>query len=323
MHKKISNKHQINNGKFSHLLGLDGLNQSQLFNIIHTAEQFIVNNRIQQNNALDDLVVANLFFEPSTRTRNTFELAARRCGATVINIDLENSATKKNESLFDTIQTLEEMQIDMLVIRHRLNGLPHKIAKQNNSIVINAGDGTNAHPTQGLLDILTIYQKTTQFEQLSIAIVGDIKHSRVAHSDICALLTLGVKDIRLISPKELSYPYHNCPEVSQTDNIAQGIKDVDFIIILRLQKERMLESDIPNEASYFQSFGLTKQRLALAKPNAFVMHPGPINREVEIASDVADSQQSLILQQVKNGIAVRMATMFLLNQAIKNNTSTI
>jgi aspartate carbamoyltransferase catalytic subunit len=255
-----------------------------------------------------------LFFEPSTRTRNTFELAARRCGATVINIDIKNSATKKNESLIDTIKTLEAMQIDIFIVRHKLKGLPHRVAKNTKGSIINAGDGTNEHPTQALLDILTISKYKKNFEVLSIAIIGDIKHSRVAHSDINALLTLGVKDIRLISPYDLDY--HNCQSsyITHTNDIDKGVQGVDVIIVLRLQKERMLASDIPNETQYFSHFGLTQQRLSLARPDAIVMHPGPINREVEIASNVADSKQSLILEQVTNGIAIRMAVMSLLMQ---------
>lgn len=320
MSVKISNDDQVNdNGQLQHLLGLEGLQAVQLLDIIKGAQQFVENGKIKYTNTLEDVVVANLFFEPSTRTRNTFELATRRCGAMVINIDLENSATKKNETLSDTMHTLEAMQIDMFVVRHQLNGLPHKVAKRSKGVIINAGDGTNAHPTQGLLDMLTIYQYTQNFVPLAVAIIGDIKHSRVAHSDIYALLTLGVGDIRLIAPKELGYYGCSHPAITHTDNIDKGIVGADIIIMLRLQKERMLDSNIPNEFEYFKNFGLTKQRLLLAKPGAIVMHPGPINRGVEIASEVADGQQSAILKQVTNGIAVRMAVMSLLAK----NTSKI
>ena len=318
----INNNHQLNKqGKLIHLLGLDGLTQSHLLDIIKIADTFISQGRLKQINTLQDISVANLFFEPSTRTRNTFELAASRCGTTIINVDLENSATKKNETLLDTMQTLEAMQIDLFVIRHKVNGMPHKIASHlRNASIINAGDGINAHPTQALLDILTIYQHKKEFSQCSIAIVGDILHSRVAHSDIAALSTLGVKDIRLIAPDALQQKQYQSNYIHCYSNMEQGLEGVDIIIVLRLQKERMLASDIPNESQYFQAFGLTKQRLSLAKSDVIVMHPGPINREVEIASDVADGHQSAILQQVTNGIAIRMAVMSLLISHSSNRT---
>ncbi len=309
----INNQQISANNTLQHLLELEGLNKTHLESIIQTANGLLCHGRLQTNHNLANMTVANLFFEPSTRTRNTFELAAGRCGAKVINIDLENSATKKNESLLDTMQTLEAMQIDIFVIRHKINGIPHKIsAGLNNACVINAGDGTNAHPTQALLDMMTICQHKSDIANCSIAIVGDIMHSRVAHSDIQALLTLGVQDIRLIAPEALSQPYPNNARIEHYNNIDKGIQGADVIIILRLQKERMLASDIPNESQYFQTFGLTRERLKLANPKAIVMHPGPINREVEIASDVADSKQSTILPQVSNGIAIRMAVMSIL-----------
>ena len=257
--------------------------------------------------------VANLFFEPSTRTRNTFEIAGKRTSANIINVDLANSATKKNESLLDTMHTLKAMQIDMFVIRHKQNGLPHYVAENLQDVsILNAGDGINAHPTQALLDMLTIRQHKKKFENLSVAIVGDIVHSRVAHSDIQALKTLGTTDIRLIAPTGLQYNTEQCATVKCFDDIQVGLKDCDVVMVLRLQKERMLEADIPNEQEYFDSYGLTVERLSLAKENAIVMHPGPINRGVEIDSSVADCDQSVILQQVTNGIAVRMAVMEIL-----------
>jgi aspartate carbamoyltransferase catalytic subunit len=246
----------------------------------------------------------------ATRTRNTFEIAAMRSSANVINVDLANSALKKNEDLLDTMHTLQAMQIDMFVVRHKQSGLPHYVAENlNNITILNAGDGVNAHPTQALLDMLTIRQHKQSFENLSVAIVGDIVHSRVAHSNIQALKTLGTTDIRLIAPAGLQYDGYNAQCI---DNIEIGIKDCDVIIVLSLQKERMLEVDIPNEQEYFSNYGLTLERLALAKSDAIVMHPGPINRGIEIDSSVADSNQSVILQQVTNGIAVRMAVMEIL-----------
>lgn len=312
----VNNQIQLtSDNKIRHLLGLEGLDKSHLMHILDTANTFIKHGRLQNTNTLKGLSIANLFFEPSTRTRNTFELAAHRCGAIVINVDLANSATKKNETLFDTMDTLEAMQIDMFVLRHQLNGLPHKIAENSqHSTVINAGDGTNAHPTQALLDIMTIINHKPNIDELSIAIVGDILHSRVAHSDIHALLTLGVKDIRLVSPNALASLEYSSEFVQCFSDMNHGIEGCDVIIMLRIQKERMLESDLPNEADYFCQYGLTSDRLSLAKPDAIVMHPGPINREVEIASEVVDSKQSVVLEQVTNGIAIRMATLSILAQ---------
>ncbi len=311
----ISNHIQLNpEGKLIHLLGLEGLSKQQLTHILDVADSLIDSSgNLKKSKALDDMSVANLFFEPSTRTRNTFEIAAMRNSANVINVDLANSALKKNEALLDTMHTLKAMQIDMFVIRHKQNGLPHHVAQNLEDVsILNAGDGINAHPTQALLDMLSIRQHKKSFKDLSVAIVGDITHSRVAHSDIQALKTLGTKDIRLIAPERLQHNSERCSAVECFSNIEPGLKDCDVIIVLRLQKERMLEADIPNEQEYFDNFGLTSERLALAKSDAIVMHPGPINRGVEIDSAVADGKSSIILQQVTNGIAVRMAAMQIL-----------
>jgi len=311
----ISNDVQLSpEGKLIHLLGLEGLSKDHLTQILDIADGLIDDSgNLKKSKALDDMSVANLFFEPSTRTRNTFEIAGMRTSANIINVDLANSATKKNESLLDTMHTLKAMQIDMFVIRHKQNGLPHHVAENLQGVsVLNAGDGINAHPTQALLDMLTIRQHKQNFEGLSVAIIGDIVHSRVAHSDIQALKTLGAKDIRLIAPIGLQYDSEHCASVKCLDDIQAGLKDCDVVIVLRLQKERMLEADIPNEQEYFDNYGLTAERLALAKPDAIVMHPGPINRGVEIDSSIADGNQSVILQQVTNGIAVRMAVMEIL-----------
>ncbi|CAC9437161.1 Aspartate carbamoyltransferase (EC [uncultured Gammaproteobacteria bacterium] len=311
----ISNDIQLDSsGKLIHLLGLEGLSKHHLTHILDVAEGLLdAQGNLKKSKALDDMSIANLFFEPSTRTRNTFEIAGKRTSANIINVDLANSATKKNESLLDTMHTLKAMQIDMFVIRHKQSGLPHHVAENIEGVsILNAGDGTNAHPTQALLDMLTIRQHKQSFKELSVAIVGDIIHSRVAHSDIQALKTLGTSDIRLISPAGLQYDSKQCMTVKCFDNIEEGIKNCDVVIVLRLQKERMLEADIPNEQEYFDSYGLTPERLALAKSDAIVMHPGPINRGVEIDSSVANGKQSVILQQVSNGIAVRMAVMEIL-----------
>lgn len=310
----ISNDIQLDSsGKLIHLLGLEGLSKQHLTHILDVADSLIDDKgNLKKSKALDDMSIANLFFEPSTRTRNTFEIAGKRTSANIINVDLANSATKKNESLLDTMHTLKAMQIDMFVIRHKQSGLPHYVAENiDNTAILNAGDGINAHPTQALLDMLTIRQHKQSFENLSVAIVGDILHSRVAHSDIQALKTLGANDIRLIAPKGLQYDFEH-GAVQCFDDIQIGLKDCDVVMVLRLQKERMMEADIPNEQEYFDNYGLTPERLALAKPDAIVMHPGPINRGVEIDSSVADGEQSVILQQVTNGIAVRMAVMEIL-----------
>ena len=311
----ISNDAQLDaSGKLIHLLGLKGLPKTELEHILDVADGLLDSQgNLKKSKALDDMSVANLFFEPSTRTRNTFEIAAKRTSANTINVDLANSATKKNETLMDTMQTLKAMQIDMFVIRHKESGLPQRIASNIEGVsIINAGDGINAHPTQALLDMMTIRQHKGSFEDLSVAIIGDIRHSRVAHSDIQALSTLGVKDIRLVAPQYLQYNGTVTEGVSRLDNLQEGIDDVDVVMTLRLQKERMVAADIPNEQSYFETFGLTSEKLQLAKPNAIVMHPGPVNRGIELDSDVADGPQSVILQQVTNGIAIRMAVMVVL-----------
>ncbi len=313
--KLISNNIQLDSsGKLIHLLGLKGLPKDYLTHILNVADGLLDGQgNLKKSKALDDMSIANLFFEASTRTRNTFEIAGKRTSANIINVDLANSATKKNESLLDTMHTLKAMQIDMFIIRHKQSGLPHHVAENIDGVsILNAGDGINAHPTQALLDMLTIRQHKQKFENLSVAIVGDIVHSRVAHSDIQALKTLGTRDIRLIAPAGLQYNSKQCVTLKCLDDIEEGIRDCDVVIVLRLQKERMLEADIPNEQKYFDIYGLTPKRLSLAKPNAIVMHPGPINRGVEIDSSIADGKQSIILKQVSNGIAVRMAVMEIL-----------
>ena len=310
----ISNDAQLNsNGRLIHLLGLEGLPKNQIEKILNVADELIDSKgNLQKSKILRDMSVANLFFEPSTRTRNTFEIAAKRTSAKTINVDLANSATKKNETLMDTMHTLKAMQIDMFVIRHKQNGLPHRVAENIDGVaILNAGDGINAHPTQALLDMLTIRQHKITFDNLSVAIVGDIRHSRVARSGIQAMRTLGTTDIRIIAPETLHYK-EETPGLERFDSLDKGIEGADVIISLRLQKERMIAADIPDEQTYFDGFGLTSKNLKLAKPDAIVMHPGPVNRGIELSSEVADGPQSVILQQVTNGIAVRMAVMEIL-----------
>ena len=253
----------------------------------------------------------NLFFENSTRTRITFELAAQRLSADVVNLDIRNSSASKGESLLDTIRNLEAMNCDMFVVRHHHSSAPHFIARHcaPHISVLNAGDGYHAHPTQAMLDMLTIRQHKESFEDLVVAINGDIRHSRVARSQIHALNTLGVKEVRVIAPGTLMPVGIEEMGVKVFTSMDEGLKDVDVVVMLRLQKERMQGAMLPSEKEYFSMYGLTEKRLKLAKPDAIVMHPGPVNRGVEIDSSVADGPQSVIMQQVTNGIAVRMAVM--------------
>ena len=310
----ISNESQLNSaGRLIHLLGLKGLSKKQLEKILDVADDLIdKTGNLQKSKILRDMSVANLFFEPSTRTRNTFEIAAKRTSAQTINVDLANSATKKNETLMDTMHTLKAMQIDMFVIRHKQNGLPHHVAENIEGVsILNAGDGINAHPTQALLDMLTIRQHKKTFDNLSVAIVGDIRHSRVARSGIQAMKTLGTTDIRLIAPETLHYK-EETPGLERFDNLKKGIEGADVIISLRMQKERMVAADIPDEQTYFENFGLTNEALKCAKPDVILMHPGPVNHGIELESSLVDGPHSVILQQVTNGIAVRMAVMEIL-----------
>ena len=258
--------------------------------------------------------VFNLFFENSTRTRTTFEIAAKRLSADVINLDIAKSSASKGESLLDTIANLSAMHADMFVVRHGESGAPYLIAQHcaPHVHVVNAGDGRHAHPTQGLLDMYTIRHFKQDFRQLSVAIVGDIVHSRVARSDIHALTTLGVPDIRAVGPKTLVPGDLQGMGVRVCHDMADGLRDVDVVIMLRLQNERMSGAMLPSAGEYFKNYGLTDDKLRAAKPDAIVMHPGPINRGVEIDSAVVDGRHSVILPQVTFGIAVRMAVMSIL-----------
>jgi aspartate carbamoyltransferase catalytic subunit len=255
--------------------------------------------------------ILNLFFEPSTRTRTSFELAARRLGADVVNFDIGFSSTSKGEALFDTLHTLEAMHLDAIVVRHKVSGTPDELVRHAMSgvSVVNAGDGNRAHPTQGLLDALTIRQHRPDFAPLTVVICGDVKHSRVARSDVHALGSLGVKELRLCSPKALMPEQAEFPQCRITDDFDAAIEGADVVIMLRLQKERMAATDLPDEAAYFERYGLDKRRLERAARGALVMHPGPLNRGIEIASEVADGPQSRILEQVGNGVFVRMAVL--------------
>ncbi|MGD8547662.1 MAG: aspartate carbamoyltransferase catalytic subunit, partial [Thiohalophilus sp.] len=278
-----------------------------------TAENFVTvgNQPVKKVPLLRGKTIVNLFFESSTRTRTTFELAAKRLSADVLNINISTSSTSKGESLLDMLRNLEAMHCDMFVVRHEQSGAAHFIAQHvaPHISVINAGDGRHAHPTQAMLDMFTIRKHKPDFTTLRVAIVGDLMHSRVARSQIHALSTLGVPEIRAIGPRTLIPPYLTQMGVHVYHDMCEGLKDVDVVIMLRLQRERMQGALLPSELEYFQTYGLTQDKLALAKPDAIVMHPGPINRGVEIESSVADGPQSVILEQVSNGIAVRMAIM--------------
>ncbi len=305
---------QLNqHGELIHLLSIEGLPRPVLHHILDTAGTFLsVHEReVKKVPLLRGKSVFNLFFENSTRTRTTFEIAAKRLSADVINLDIARSSTAKGESLLDTIANLSAMHADMFVVRHGESGAPYLIAQHcaPHVHVVNAGDGRHAHPTQGLLDMYTIRHYKKDFSNLTVAIVGDIVHSRVARSDIHALTTLGVPEIRAVGPKTLATADLASMGVRVCHDMAEGIRDADVIIMLRLQNERMSGAMLPSSAEFFKSFGLTPEKLALAKPDVIVMHPGPINRGVEIESSVADGPHSVILPQVTFGIAVRMAVM--------------
>ena len=305
---------QLNADKsLKHLLTTEGLPKKLIEQILETADQFVsVGDRdVKKVPLLRGKSVFNLFFENSTRTRTTFEIAAKRLSADVINLNINASSASKGESLLDTIDNLAAMNADMFVVRHAESGAAHLIAQhvKPGIAVINAGDGRHAHPTQGLLDMYTIRHYKKSFHNLSVAIVGDILHSRVARSGIHALTTLGCPDVRVIGPKTLIPTDVERMGVTVHHDMQRGLEGCDVVIMLRLQNERMSGSLLPSAHEYFKSYGLTADKLARAKPDAIVMHPGPMNRGVEIESGIADGMQSVILPQVTFGIAVRMAVM--------------
>ncbi|WP_353570372.1 aspartate carbamoyltransferase catalytic subunit [Candidatus Albibeggiatoa sp. nov. BB20] len=302
------------NGRLRHFIGIEGLPRHLLVDILNNAESFIsvADKQVKKAPLLRGKTIANLFFEPSTRTRNTFELAAKRLSADILNVNISMSATTKGETLIDMLRNMEAMQCDMFVIRHGESGAPFFMAQHvaPHVSIINAGDGWHEHPTQAMLDMFTIRQyKGADFSALKVAIVGDILHSRVARSQIHALTTLGASEVRVIAPKTLIPKNVESLGVHVYDRLMKGLEDVDVVIMLRLQKERMQGALLPSQHEYFQYYGLTDAKLEVVKPDAIVMHPGPINRGVEIDSEVADGDRSVILQQVSNGIAVRMAVM--------------
>ncbi len=298
-------------GRLQHFLGIEGLSSDLLIKILDTTASLINNKTVKKVPLLRGKTVVNLFFEPSTRTRTTFELAAKRLSADVLNFNINTSSSSKGENLIDMLRNLDAMYCDMFIVRHNAVGAAHFMAQHVSPqiSIINAGDGQHEHPTQAMLDMYTIRQYKGDFAPLRVAIVGDIRHSRVARSNIHALRILGVSELRVVGPKTLIPKGIEALGVKVFNNLNNGLRDVDVIIMLRLQRERMQSALLPSAYEYFQSYGLTEERLKVAHPEAIVMHPGPINRGVEIDSSVADGKRSVILQQVSNGIAVRMAIM--------------
>ncbi|SER30665.1 aspartate carbamoyltransferase catalytic subunit [Nitrosomonas sp. Nm51] len=306
------NKHR----KLQHLLTTEELPAAILLQILNTAETFVgVTERdVKKVPLLRGKSIFNLFFEPSTRTRTTFEIAAKRLSADVFNLNIAVSAQSKGETLLDTVNNLAAMDADMFVVRHAQSGAAHLIAKHARPgiHVINAGDGRHAHPTQALLDMFTIRRFKHEFHNLRVAIIGDILHSRVARSQIHALTTLGVPEVRVIAPKTLLPNNVERLGVRVFHDMNSGLENIDVLMMLRLQKERMQGAYLPSSEEYFKNYGLTPEKLSMARPDAIVMHPGPMNRGVEIDSAVADGGQSVILPQVTFGIAIRMAVMSIL-----------
>lgn len=315
LNASLSHPQLNDDGSIRHFLGVEGLNKAQLQAIIAKAETFIDDKgQLINRPELEGCTVMNLFFEPSTRTRTTFEVAEKRLGANVLNLDIASSSTKKGESLRDTLWNLQAMSADIFVVRHSASGAAHFMATEvtPNIAIINGGDGWHAHPTQAMLDMLTIHREASRpFEALSVAIIGDIKHSRVARSDISALQTLGVKDIRVIAPRTLLPKGIERFGVTVYEDIDACVRDCDVIMGLRIQNERIGSPLLASSNEYYKQYGITPERVALAKPDVLIMHPGPMNRGVEIASSVADGAQSVILKQVSNGVAIRMAVLSL------------
>jgi len=305
------------------LLGLEELSREELELILSTAESFkeVSTREIKKVPALRGKTVVNLFYEPSTRTRVSFEVAAKRLSADVINIATETSSVKKGETLIDTGRNIEALKADIIVVRHNCSGAAVILSRHVGLSVVNAGDGWHEHPTQALLDIFTLQEKLGRLEGLKVSIVGDIAHSRVARSNIWGLIKLGAR-VTVCAPKMLIPPGIEEMQVSVTDDIDLALKDADAVNVLRMQFERDGETAFPRQLEYFKEFGITQERLRKAKKDIIVMHPGPINRGIEMSSAVADGANSVILEQVTNGIAVRMAVLFLVAQAneqIKNH----
>ena len=316
---KTANIQIRDDGRLRHFLSTEGLTRDLLTEVLDTAESFagVTEQSVKKVPLLRGKTIVNLFFEASTRTRTTFELAAKRLSADVLNINVTASSAVKGETLLDTLRNLQAMHVDMFVVRHTDSGTAHFIARhvQPHVSVINAGDGRHAHPTQAMLDMFTIRrEKGADFGRLTVAIVGDIAHSRVARSQIHALNLLNTGDVRIVAPRTLIPSHVESLGVRVFHDLREGLRDADVVIMLRLQRERMLGALLPSEHEYYQLYGLTEEKLSIARPDVTVMHPGPINRGVEMDSRVADGPRSVILQQVTYGIAVRMAVMSMVMQ---------
>lgn len=300
-------------GTLRHLLTLESLARTDIERLLDRAQTFVrpLGAKPPVSTALAGITVANLFTEPSTRTRVSFELAAKRLGADVVNLEVQLSSRVKGESMLDTVYTLQSLHVDVMVIRDPEAGVPDLVAANvaPHVSVLSAGEAHVSHPTQGLLDALTVRQHKKRFEKLGIAIVGDIRHSRVARSAYHVFRTLGVPDLRIVAPESLLPAAKEFAGCARHTTLEAGIKDVDVVMMLRIQKERMGQMDLPDADRYFSMYGLTPERLEHARPDAIVMHPQPMNRGIEIASDVADGKQSVIRDQVRNGVAVRMAVL--------------
>ena len=302
------------NGNLRHLLSLKGIDAALLTDLLDDAEAYLTTAGAlpARSQSLAGRTVGNLFFEPSTRTRASFDLAGRRLGADVLNLDVNTSSRKKGESILDTIYTLEAMQVDVMVVRDASDGVPAYIARhvKDHVSVLNAGESDVSHPTQGLLDLLTIRQHNSDFKNMTVAIVGDIQHSRVAMSASEALQTMGIGELRLISPPALAPVADRFPGARIVDNIAEGLKDADVVMALRIQRERIGNLDgVPGIDEYFANYGVSHENMKFAKPDAIVMHPGPMNRGIEIEGALADGPRSVVTKQVTNGVAVRMAVL--------------
>jgi aspartate carbamoyltransferase catalytic subunit len=306
--------HQLrSDGSLRHLLTLESLPRELIERLLDEAQRFVrpLGQPPPTGNQLAGITVANLFTEPSTRTRVSFELAAKRLGAAVVNLEVQLSSRVKGESMLDTVYTLEALHVDVMVIRDAEAGVPGLVAQhvRPHVSVLSAGEAHVAHPTQGLLDALTVRQRKGSFEPLTLAIVGDVRHSRVARSAYHAFSVLGAGELRIVAPPAFMPEAGEFAGCVRHTQLAKGLKDADVIMMLRIQKERMGQAALPDADRYFAKYGLTPERLALAKPDAIVMHPQPMNRGIEIASDVADGPQSAIRDQVRNGVAVRMAVL--------------
>jgi aspartate carbamoyltransferase catalytic subunit len=297
-----------------HLLGTEGLRAEDALQLLDLAEVFFeVSKRpVRKVPTLRGKTVINLFFEPSTRTRTSFEIAGKRLSADVVNISASSSSVSKGESLLDTVKNLEAMHPDILVVRHAASGAPHYVAARTNARVVNAGDGMHEHPTQALLDAFTIRRAKGKIDGLTVTICGDIAHSRVARSNAMLLSTLGAH-VRFAGPRTLLPPVDNAYRVATFDRVEPALEGADVVMALRIQRERLAGALLPSLREYARLFGISASRLARAKPDAIVMHPGPVNRGVELDGSIADGARSVILDQVEAGVAVRMAVLYLLS----------